>query len=72
MNPLLKALVAALVGASAPQAVNALHLSPDVLTAVQAICGAVVAVAYLFADKPKPSPNPTTKDEPPPTDPGGN
>ena len=70
MNPILKALVAALVGASAPQAVNALHLSPDVLAAVQAICGAVVAVAYLFADKPKPAP--TTKDEPPPTDPGGN
>ena len=70
MNPILKALVAALVGASAPQAVSAMHLSPDVLAAVQAICGAVVAVAYLFADKPKS--NPTTKDDPPPTDPGGN
>jgi len=70
VSPALKALVAAIVGATAPQAVSSMHLAPEVLAAVQAVCGAIVAVAYLFVDKPKK--NPTTQDDPPPTDPGGN
>lgn len=73
MNPAIKALVAAAVGGAVPAAIDALQqCGSDWRTLVaHSIAGAIIAVAYLFSDKPKPSP--TTKDDDvPPPDAGGN
>jgi hypothetical protein len=73
MNPALKALVAAAVGGAVPAALSSMqNCGSDMKTlAVQALAGAIVAVAYLFADKPKQEPT-TKSDDPPPTAGGGN
>jgi len=75
MNPALKALVAAAVGGAVPAAIDALQqCGSDWRTLVaHSTAGAIIAVAYLFSDKPKPEPTPEPKDkddEQPP--PGGN
>ena len=72
MNPALKALVAAAVGGAVPAALASMqNCGSDMKTlAVQSLAGAIIAVAYLFADKPKPQP--TTKDDDGTPDAGGN
>lgn len=73
MNPALKALVAAAVGGAVPAAIDALQqCGSDWRTLVaHSAAGAIIAVAYLFAEKPKPSPEPKDKDDEQPI-PGGN
>ena len=55
MNPAIKALVAAAVGGAVPAALSSMQncgSDPKTLS-VQALAGAIIAVAYLFSDKPK-------------------
>lgn len=72
MNPAIKALVAAAVGGAVPAAIDAMQqCGSDAKTLMaHSVAGAIIAVAYLFSDKPKPSPEPKDDDGTP--DPGGN
>lgn len=72
MNPAIKALVAAAVGGAVPAAIDAMQqCGSDWRTlAAHSAAGAIIAVAYLFSDKPKPSP--TTKGDDGTPDAGGN
>jgi len=74
MNPAIKAIVAAAVGGAVPAALSSMQTcgSDPRTLAVQALAGAIIAVAYLFSDKPKPSPKPDQKADDGTPDPGGN
>lgn len=72
MNPAIRALIAAAVGGAVPAAIDAMQqCGSDWRTlAAHSLAGSIVAVAYLFSDKPKGQP--TTKNDDGTPDAGGN